>query len=381
MKTYKIFYVLLACWVVFGCSKSEDGGTLDGDNSPNPPETKADYTLLLQKEGTLTSILLNAEAEVITVNPDESPFPNMTFPQLTYTDGSLLGLYQKKTPCSGKIMTYDFKEDLSQEMEVFTDLGDCNLTANAIARSEDIFFVAYQLEVTSKATAYFVRTWNLNSEESEFTDIELDKKPVQMVFVNNKLFILTLDEEITDEYALSVMDTGTNLLIHEMDLGFDVRRIFKTPEKDIIISYDELHTTLDSAAMSFEYTQYGEDTEPNFTESDFNYFDGNGKMYYEMLSGFNSIYPFIPAVYDFDENLAVLYAFENFLTEAQRDFEFEIESTSMVSYDEENELILIGYKKSSDDGKGGLLRIKPLPNPEFIDNLDLEGIPFQIFVE
>lgn len=381
MKTYKIFYVLLACWVVFGCSKSEDGGTLDGDNSPNPPETKADYTLLLQKEGTLTSILLNAEAEVITVNPDESPFPNMTFPQLTYTDGSLLGLYQKKTPCSGKIMTYDFKEDLSQEMEVFTDLGDCNLTANAIARSEDIFFVAYQLEVTSKATAYFVRAWNLNSEESEFTDIELDKKPVQMVFVNNKLFILTLDEEITDEYALSVMDTGTNLLIHEMDLGFDVRRIFKTPEKDIIISYDELHTTLDSAAMSFEYTQYGEDTEPNFTESDFNYFDGNGKMYYEMLSGSNSIYPFIPAVYDFDENLAVLYAFENFLTEAQRDFEFEIESTSMVSYDEENELILIGYKKSSDDGKGGLLRIKPLPNPEFIDNLDLEGIPFQIFVE
>lgn len=381
MKTYKIFYVLLACWVVFGCSKSEDGGTLDGDNSPNPPETKADYTLLLQKEGMLTSSLLNAEAEVLTLNPSESPFPNVTFPELTYMDGHLLGLYQKKTPCEGRIMIYDFKEDLSGEMEVFSDLGDCNLTANAIARSEDTFFMAYQLEVTSKATTYFVRLWDLNSEESEFIDVELDKKPVQMVIANNRLFILTLDEEITDEYNLSVMNTSTNLLIHEMDLGFDVRRIFKTPEKDIIISYDELHTTLDSATMSFEYTQYGEGTEPYFTASDFDYFDSAGKMYYQMLSGSNSIYPLIPAVYDFNENLAVLYAFENFLTEAQRNVEFEIESTSMVSYDEENKLILIGYKKSSGDNKGGLLRIKPLPNPEFIDNLDLDGIPIQIFVE
>ncbi|WP_422079817.1 hypothetical protein [Ulvibacterium sp.] len=381
MKTYKIFYVLWACWVVVGCSKSEDGGTLNGESPPDSPGTKADYTLLLQKEGILTSILLNAETEAITVNPTESPFPNITFPELTYTDGHLLGLYQKKTLCEGRIMTYDFKEDQSQEMEIFMDLEDCNLTANAIARSEDTFYVAYQLEITSKETAYFVRILDLNSDESEFTDIELDKKPVQMVMASNRLFILTLDEEITDEYALSVMDTNTKLLIHEMDLGFDVRRIFKTPEKDIIISYDELHTTLDSATMSFKYTQYDEGTEPNFMESDFEYFDDSGKMYYEMLSGSNSMYPFIPAVYDFKASLGVLYAFENFLTETQRDFEFEIESTSLVSYDEKNGLILVGYKKNSGDDKGGLLRIKPIPNPEFIDNLDLEGVPFQIFVE
>lgn len=354
---------------------------MNGENPPDSPEIKADYTLLLQKEGTLKSILLNADSEAITVNPADSPFPDVTFPELTYTDGHLLGLYQKKTPCEGRIMIYDFKEDQSGEMEIFTDLGDCSLSANAIARSADTFFVAYQLEITSKETAYFVRILDLDSDESEFTDIELDKKPVQMLVTNNRLFILTLDEEITDEYALSVMDMNTNLLIHEMDLGFDVRRIFKTPEMDVIVSYDELHTTLDSASMSFEYTQYNEDTAPNFMESDFEYFDASGKMYYEMLSGSNSMYPFIPAVYDFDENLAILYAFENFLTQEQRDFEFEIERTSMVSYDEENGLILIGYKKSSDDGKGGLLRIKPIPDPEFIDNLDLEGVPFQIFVE
>lgn len=381
MKTYKIIYMLWACWVVLGCSKSEDGAILDGENSPDPSNTKADYTLLLKKEDVLSSILLNAEAKAITINPTTSAFPNITFPDLTYTDGHLLGLYQRKTLCGGRIMIYDFEEDLSQEIEVFTDLGDCNLTANAIARSEDTFFVAYQLEVTSKETVYFVRIWDLDSEESTFLDVELYKKPVQMVMANDRLFILTLDEKITDEYTMSVMDANTKLLIHSLDLGFDVRRIFKTPEEDIIISYDELHTTMDSATMAIEYTQYGEGTEPNFTESDFNYFDNSGKMYYKMLSGSNSMYPFIPAVYDFKTDLGVLYAFENFLTETQRDFEFEIESTSLVSYDEENGLILVGYKKTSGEDKGGLLRIKPIPNPEFIDNLDLEGVPFRIFVE
>ncbi len=90
-------------------------------------------------------------------------------------------------------------------------------------------------------------------------------------------------------------------------------------------------------------------------------------------------YPNIPAVYDFENNTAILYYYENFLSEQEQLVEFEIGDTSMVSYDAKNNLILIGYQKSGDPDKGGLLRIRPIPNPAFIDNIDLNGVPFQMY--
>ena len=90
-------------------------------------------------------------------------------------------------------------------------------------------------------------------------------------------------------------------------------------------------------------------------------------------------YPNIPAVYDFETNTAFLYYYENFLSEQEQLVEFEIGDTSMVSYDAKNNLILIGYQKSGDPGKGGLLRVRPIPNPAFIDNIDLNGVPFQMY--
>jgi len=378
MRTYTTFQMLLACCAIIGCSKSEDQEIADQDNFTT---TNTNYTVLLKKDGELMSTLLNAGSESIVPSPSASSFPNMAAPELTYKDNSLLLLYQEETACNGKVIAYDFKEDLLQEMDVFADVPDCNLSVNAIAGSQDRLFVAYEIEVTSKGTTYFVRTIDLTAGEPDFSDIELDKKPLEMVFSNNRLFVLTLDEEITDENSLAVLNTGTNLWVHEMDLGFNVRKIFKTPDGNIIIGYDELHTTLDSNDFSFAYTQYGEGTQPSFNGSNFNYFDEEGRMYYTMVSGSFSQYPSIPAVYDFGVDLTVLYVYENFLTETQRDFEFEIESTTMVSYDQENGLILVGYKKMSDDGKGGLLRIKPVPDPKFVDNTNLEGIPFYLNVD
>jgi len=31
--------------------------------------------------------------------------------------------------------------------------------------------------------------------------------------------------------------------------------------------------------------------------------------------------------------------------------------------------------------EGGLMRIKPVPEPAFIDNIDLDGVPYQIFIQ
>ncbi|MGI9552505.1 MAG: hypothetical protein ACR2MT_14985 [Aurantibacter sp.] len=380
MKTYNLIYALLAL-VIIGCSKSDNPGSGGGDDDPG---VDAAYNLLVTEDGMLTSTLVNATEEVTTLNPATSPFEDMLMPDLAYTDGLVLTTYHKDTDCSGKLSQFDFSDNSSKNLDLFSDLTDCELTATAVAHSSDMFYIAYWLEDTSE---YFVRAIDPNKTESNFTDIALKAEPQdptyipkELVFANNRLFILGHDEEATDEYHVLVLDAATDNLIHNVNLGFNVKQIFKNPEENIIISYDELHTELDSGSMAVEYHSYEPATNPHFTDSKYNPFDQTGRMYYEMPPGSHSTYAIVPAVYDFEEKLAVIYAYENFLTEAERNFEFEIESTTMVGYDEKNDYILIGYKKTGSANKGGLMRIKQAPEPALIDNLDVDGIPYKLFV-
>lgn len=380
MKTYTLFYALLAL-VILGCSKSDNGtGGSDDDN----PGADAAYNLLVFKDGWLTSTLINATEEITTLNPAASPFEDILTPDLVYKEGSILTSYHKDTDCSGKLSQFDFSDDSSKTLDLFSDLTDCAIDATAVAHSSSMFYLSYQLDSAN----YFVRAIDPNKTENNFTDVPLKAEPQdptyipkELVYANDRLFILGLDEEATGEYHLLVMDGTTNTLIHDVNLGFSVKQIFKNPEENIIISYNNLHTELDSSTMAVEYINYGAGTEPHFTNSKFNHFDAEGRMYYEMPPGSHSTYPIVPAVYDFEEQLVVLYAYENFLSEAERNFEFEIESTTMVCFDEKNGFILIGYKKSGSPNKGGIMRIKPAPEPALIDNLDVDGIPYKVFVK
>lgn len=375
MKTYNIIYVLLALLII-GCSKSEEvtGGEVEQKS------VDSDYVMLLTNGSNLTTQLLNANAEVITLNPAESSLAENTIPQLISIDGTEFYQYHKESDCGGKITKYDFATDKMEEILLFDDMNDCMLTAKAIAFSDSSLFVAYELEIDSKTHEYMIRVIDLNSGDFTFIDVPLNKKPMDLSLANNQLFIMTLDVEISDENYLSVMDLSSNSLIHEINLGFRARRIFTNMADDIIISYDELHTTLNSTNMSVVYTNYGAGTEPKFTTNTTDHFDLDGRLYYPIVSESVSIYPEIPAVYDFSQNVVTLYAFENFLTEAKRDFEFEIETATAINYDKENNMILIGYKKL-DKQKGGLLRIKPAPEPVFIDNIDLDAVPYEIFIK
>jgi hypothetical protein len=376
MKAYNIFYALLAL-VIVSCSKSDSDA-----NTPEEEKSKsidADYVMLLNEDGMLSSQLLNANAEVITLNPEPSTFIEKTIPNLSSMKGSSFLQYHKNDNCGGALIQHDFSTDASSEIEVFNDLMDCDLTATAITFSDNSIFISYKLANTNP-DSYMVRIIDATSADYSFVDVTLDKKPVDLEIANNKLFILTIDELITDENSISVLDLNNNTLIHEIGLGYDAQRIFKDVDDNIIISYEELHTTLNSSSMSVVYTQYETETAPNFVNSTSNQFDISGNLYYPSISGQHSAYDEIPAVYDFRQNLIVLYAFENFLTESKRDFEFEIGTTTAVGYDQENNLILIGYQKAGTSKKGGLLRVKPAPEPAFIDNIDLEGIPYEIIV-
>ncbi len=379
MKTYNLYCLLLVCLVVSSCSKTE-GVSVD-DGKGNPPGTEASYTILLTSGGTLKSTLLDANGERVALSPTESPFAAIPVPDFTYKEGTTISMYRSGGSCIGDILRYDFGDGSPQELTVFEDLGTCSLTAYAIAHSNNAVYVAFGLEETSKETGYFVRAIDLDSAEFDFVDVPLDKKPMDLTYANDRLFVLTLDEEITNENALSVLDAGTNTLTIEIGLGYDAHRIITNVDGNVIISYDELHTVLNSETLAEQYVNYQTGKEPNFVSSESTHFDEEGSLYYAMESGDFSMYPLIPAVYNFSENLTTLYAYENFLTEAERDLEYKIETTTMVGFDGKNGYLLIGYKKLDGSGKGGLLRIKPAPEPAVIDNLELDGIPYDIIVK
>ncbi|MFK7812455.1 MAG: hypothetical protein AB8B59_08170 [Maribacter sp.] len=377
MKSYYTICALFAL-VFFGCAKSDNDS--DGGNENKNTSIDADYAALLSKNGNLRPQLINANAEVITLNPSESALTKKPLPDLNYVDGSYFLQYHKDGNCGGQISKHDFKGDTTTEIPVFTDFNDCNLTATSIAKHENSIFISYVIS-SANPSSYLVRIIDASTSEISFIDVTLEEKPVDLTFANDRLFILTLDELVSDENNLFVMDMSSESLVHEMGLGYGVRRIFTDSNENIIISYDELHTTLNSITMAFEYTQYEGSTAPKFSTSESSNFDLEGRLFYPMEPGDNSSYPLVPAIYDFSKKLVVLYAYENFLTEAKRNFEYEIETTTTVGYDEKNGLMLIGYKKiDSATKEGGILRIKLAPDPALIDNIDLDGIPIEILV-
>lgn len=378
MKTYNIFYMLLA-WMVIGCSTSDDGQ----DNGDNGKETgeDADYTVLVSNGGVISGILLNASIDVLTLDPDDSPFGSTAKPQHTYRDGTQFSFYKEKPDCVGEITKYDFNGDTSIALAVFSDLNNCELSVKAVAHSENSFFLAYKVPTDTKDEHFFVRAMDMDSDDSDFTDIELDQEPVQMTYANNRLFILGFNED-DGKNALLVLDTDDNELIHEINLDLDVQKISKNSDGNILVSYENLHLEISSSTMGIlSTTRYEEGKEPKFGFTESEYFDIVGNLYYPRPTEPSDEYPTIPAVYDFDSNTATLYFYENFLSTEQRKFEYEIGDTSLVSYDAKNNLILVGYRKSGSTNLGGLLRIKPAPDPKFIDNIDLDGVPYAISIK
>ncbi|QCX00217.1 hypothetical protein FGM00_08875 [Aggregatimonas sangjinii] len=376
MKTYPLFYLFLVCAIVFSCEKSEEI-----DNETSNPGADASYTLLVNSASGLDGIPLDATAETITLGTTDSQFSEATSPSLSYKDGTVFSFYRQTGNCNATFLRFDFSDETSKTIELFSDLGSCNLTAYAVAHTATKGYVAYGVEIDASTTEYFVRAFDLNGTATADVDIPLNKKPVHLSFTNERLFVLTIDDQVTDENFLTVLDSQTNSILIEMGLGYDAQKLLRNVDDNVIICYDELHTLLDSETLTTQFIQYQSGKEPQFVTSEVNNFDEEGKMYYERAAEQFSVYPLIPAVYDFSNNLNTLYPYENFLTEAEREFEYEIETTTMVGYDEKNDYLLIGYKKTGATNKGGLLRVRTGTMPAVIDNINVDGIPFNIIVK
>lgn len=378
MKTYSIIYALLAS-VVIGCSNSSDSQLIE-EIEEKESFFNADYILLQENNSVLSAQLLKSSETRIDLSPAESTFSNVPFSDVLFLKESIFANYTKLTDCSGQVTIHDFSDDTSNIVAVFDDMVECNLSVTSIIVEGNILYVSYVLEETSKIDTYFVRAMDLSVSEDNIVDIVLDNKPLQMAFTNGRLFVLTIDLEITDEHSLSVIDGANKTVIHEIGLGYDVEQIFADTDQNMIISYQELHTILNSSTIGAQYIGYEDGKEPMFSDSKFNRFDDQGRLFYKRPIE-DAVYSKIPAIYDFSNNLAILYFYENFLTTSQLEFEYKIGDTTMVTYDDINNIMLVGYQKLDDDKKGGLLRIQLEPVPELLDNLDLDGVPYQLFYQ
>ncbi len=376
MKTYYIF-ILLCISVLIGCNTSDDLSPPidDGKN------IDADYIIVMENGGMLNTQFFNANSDAISLSDKETSLNSKVEPQLHYTDGLMFLQYHQGGDCDGLITKHDFNSETTTEIAVFEDLETCELTATALAQTDQAIYISYTLTSTNPDT-YGLRVIDMTSEERAFVDISLNQKPIDFAIANNRLFILTIDEQVTDENGLSVIDIATNSLVHEKDLGYDARRIITNVQGNIIIGYDELHGNLNSETFAITYTQYEEETAPKFAYSNSRNFSDAGVLFYPSDPGSSSMYPLVASSYDFENNLVVLYTYDALLSEEKRNFEYKIKTTSAVNYDSKNNIVLVGYEKISGAMQGGLLRIKLNSSNEVtaIDNIDVEGIPFEILV-
>ncbi|HDZ06226.1 hypothetical protein LCGC14_0292280 [marine sediment metagenome] len=374
MKTYNFVACLMLAFSFVACEKSTDTSTEEIKTS-----IVSDYTVFMQNNNQLNAVVVNSTGEDISVESALISFNNIPSNSLKYRTPLDIS-YFYITNCQSHFQWYDASSATTKSIQLFNDLNSCVINVMATAHSIESAFIAYERELLGKDKQFVVRVNSLAQTTNNYTEIILDKKPVDIIASSDRLFVLTLDEFVTNTYYLSVIDLDTDVIIMELDLGIDALRLFTNNSGKVIVSYPELHTTIDPVSLDKEYTTYGENTEPGFiTTKDF-YMDGTGKFYFHKNMPSATVSE-VPAIYDFEKNSTVVYLFENFLTETELNVKYNIAETTAIAYDDKNNYVLIGYKENGTTDKGGILRITPSPDFKLIDNLNLEGVPQTIFVK
>ncbi|MDP5062456.1 MAG: hypothetical protein NWP64_11110 [Maribacter sp.] len=374
MKTYKYVACFVLAFSFFACEKSSE--QIEEEISIT---IDADYTVFLQRNNQLSGVVIGSTDDELVVKNTLTSFNAIPANALKYRTSTNISYYSSSN-CEASLQWYTAENSISKSISLFTDIDPCSIDILAVAHTNEIVAVAYERELLGKDKDFIVRINSLDAEVESQTEISLDKKPIAIVSSSNRLFVLTLNEFVTDEFHLSVIDLAEEAVIMELDLGYNAFRLFTNNTGKVIVSYPELHTTIDPITLEKSYTTYGENTEPGFiTTTDF-FVDSLGKFYFQKSVPTAEVVE-VPAIYDFDKNSTVVYLFENFLTEIELYVKYNIAAATSIAYDEENNYVLIGYQKKGQVDKGGILRITPAPDFKLIDNIDLEGIPKTIFAK
>lgn len=373
MKTYLLF--ALSIVLFFGCSKN-DGQISDDEEQSELTESL--YTVLTTKNSVASTQLLEATVESMFLSTEKNNFGSITAPDFVYRDKQMQTSISFSN-CLGNIVQYDFLNNTKIDFTIFSENENCNITIKAIVNSGKHIFVAYEeYDDAQSKTCYKLRKI-VTVDPNIFNDIELNTKIVDMIFVKNDLYVLQENDE--GKSTLLAIDQDTEETVLNMNLDFGALDILKRPDENILVVYDNMHLIIDSATYTnISETRYGQNVSPGFSDSHIKNFDVDGKLYYAVPSESDGNISDIPSVFDFDKNLTIMYYYENFLSEEKRNQVYKIGKTTMMSYDNDNGLVLIGYSRHDDIDKGGIIRIKPVPNPEFIDQIDTDGVPNSIYI-
>lgn len=373
MKTYPIVALLLMGLSFVACEKSNDA-----TSEEFPPGTTANYTVFLKGNNRLYTQLLRATADGLALKEEASAFVTGPSESLKFSAAGEISFYTT-TNCDATVQVYNAITDKTRILEVFKDLNVCTIEVTAIAHTSEYVLLSYIRELEGKERQFTLRYIPLASDGQPFLDIPLDKKPIELMPSSSRLFVLTQNEFVTDEFHLSVFDMTSKERLIELDLGYNAKKLFKNNAGDLIISYPELHTLLNASTLDKKYTMYGDNTEPGFISTKDSFMDSYGRLYFQKTIPTARVET-VPASYDFEKNNTVVYLYENFLTETELTVKYNIAATTTIGYDEQNDVVLIGYQKNGPQGKGGILRISPAPDFKLLDNIDLEAVPQSIFV-
>lgn len=378
MKTLRLAGLLL-CLCLYGCSKSEVGpGTVDTEEG-----ITAQYTLLLSDGSSYVPAQFTANALTIESSIDGTMAPEaFAAPEITYRNNTILCFYRTLADCSGEVRLMPFDSGDVIVKKVFGDNPSCGREIIALACSGSSAFIGYNMPGGGiKETLFLIRAVALTEVSSSFPETEIEYSPRQLLWTNNKLYVLAYDS-VTDTDFLNVLNGETGAMEQELNLGSGVQRLLVTNGGKLLVSYEQRHLLLSPLNLEvLSRIVYTEGKEPNLGLSPSFYFDPGDDLYYAMPTALEgTTYDHIPAVYDLANHIAYLYYYENFLNADQRNTYYAIGDTRVVGYDHHNGFLLIGYQKSGST-KGGLIRIKPVPEPKLIDQIALDGFPMQIHVD
>lgn len=341
--------------------------------------TTGDYNVILKSNNELKATIIGDAKEGLVVQSEAIGFKNIPDNAIKFRSVEHISFYYTVN-CQAFIQQYDPKEDERTVFTVFGDLDPCDIVVTSIAHTATEIFLSYERELVGKDKINMIRIIETSSKGTAYTEIELTKKPIDVIPSSGRLFVMTENEHEINKFHLNVIDLTTKEGLIELDLGGDAKKLLKNNKDQIVISYPDLHTTLDPISLDKTYTMYGEGTAPGFLSTADSFMDSAGKIYFQKTIPSAEIST-VPAVYDFEKNSTVVYVFENFLTASELNVKYSIAATTAIGFDDANNYILIGYQKKGQVAKGGILRISPAPDFKIIDNIDLKGVPQHIFVQ
>ena len=377
MNTERLAVLLLGI-MLSSCSKSED-------NAGTPPVDSGvatEYTIFLEQDGEISSTGINADALSLSQGSNQITGLPGGSPEITYRDGNSFSFLRVLPDCNPEIRHLSSSGPLREPHEPFGDPPDCESRFISLAHSGEYVFIGYSSPGAGTGEIlYNIRILALNNSNAPLPMIALENEPLQLIWSNDRLFVLDYDI-VSGKYTLTPYNIQNGASEAGLDLGTGVVKVLKNPTGQLLVSYEGRHLVVDAASLQIiSRVLYSDGKDPRYGLSPATYFDPSGVLYYAMPTEFiNTSFAHIAGVYDFSKHTAYLYYFENYLS-AESIALYGIGDTRSVAFDHHNGLLLIGYEKAGTSGKGGLLRIKPVPDPEFIDQTDLDGVPLHLIVQ